>query len=617
MVAGLAAALAVAAVLLSAPSARTHQAPPVTADTRAALFVANNWDGTADIVDPHTFERLGRLNVIPDIEERMAEIYTNPVRLGYFLGIRQLVGEGHDQFADDMFSSHDGRFVYISRPSLADVIGMDLRTGEIVWRFPMEGQRSDHMAISPDGTRLLVSDSTANKVHELDTATGKKVGEFESGDSPHENNYSKDGKRVFHASIGLVYTPADRPEMDTTKGERYFQIVDAETNEIIKRLDIGKILEEHGYPGYSSAVRPMAIAPDERIAYLQLSFLHGFVEFDMEAEKPLRIATLPQSEEARNTPRENYLLDSAHHGLAINEEGSKLCVAGTMSDYAAIVHTDTFRHEIIDVGPKPYWSTNSGDGRYCFVSVSGADEVVVIDYEREEEVTRIPVGYHPQRMRMGVIRKEYVPGLPTSSGEPRAPARLQVLRARVRDGRLVMRLRMDARASGRLTGSYRAAGRRRGLRLQVPNRPDAEAGSMTWTVRKRLRGAQARRATGIVDLRFSGNGQLGADRVRLRAAERRPGLRTTRAIIDDQGRLDVAGRVIRRARGKVRVRLAYVANDGTVQTLRYRARIRRGAWRVRTLVPSQARRGGHLSVQYTGDFRRRIGGRQISRQIRP
>jgi hypothetical protein len=39
----------------------------------------------------------------------MAEIQSNPDRLGYFLGIRELVGEGNDQFVDDMFSSPDGR----------------------------------------------------------------------------------------------------------------------------------------------------------------------------------------------------------------------------------------------------------------------------------------------------------------------------------------------------------------------------------------------------------------------------------------------------------------------------------------------------------------------------
>jgi len=88
------------------------------------------------------------------------------MRLGFFLAIRQEVGEGNDQYTDDMFTSHDGRFVFVSRPSFADVVGIDLGTKKIVWRFPMEGQRSDHMAISPDGTRLLVSDSTANKVHE-------------------------------------------------------------------------------------------------------------------------------------------------------------------------------------------------------------------------------------------------------------------------------------------------------------------------------------------------------------------------------------------------------------------------------------------------------------------
>ncbi|MGH9032671.1 MAG: serine/threonine protein kinase, partial [Acidimicrobiia bacterium] len=400
------------ALLGAAPAALAQEGPPERPDTRQVMFVGNNWDGTADIVDARTFEHLARIDTIPDREERMREIMTSPDKLAFFLAIRQFVGEGNDQFTDDMFTSHDGRFVYVSRPSFADVVGIDLRTGAIVWRFPMEGYRSDHMAISPDGTRLLVSDSTANKVHELDARTGRKTGEFPSGDSPHENNYSRDGGRVYHASIGRVYTPTDDPRLgllrDTSKGERYFQIVDADTLQILERFDMGQKLEEAGYPDMSSAVRPMALAPDERQVYVQVSFHHGFVEYDLEQDRVLRVANLPISEEARNTPREEYLLDSAHHGLAMNPQGTKLCVAGTMSDYAAIVSRATFTSTIASHGTKPYWSTNGVDGSNCWVSYSGDDEVVVIDYASEREVARIPVGDHPQRVRVGAIRRSVV-----------------------------------------------------------------------------------------------------------------------------------------------------------------------------------------------------------------
>jgi DNA-binding beta-propeller fold protein YncE len=395
------AALVLALVPVSAASAKR-------AKTRPVLVVANNWDGTADVIDPKRYTRLKRLNIIPDIEQRMAEIQSDPVAYGYFLGIRQLVGEGHDQYVDDAFTSNNGRLVFVSRPSLADVVAISLRDGRIVWRVKIEGYRADHMAISPDGSRLLVSASTARKVHVIDTEAGRIVGEFPSGDQPHENNYSRDGRLIYHASIGSVFTPLDDPLFDDTKGDRWFQVVDAQTLQVLERIDMGDKLAEHGYPNMSAAVRPMALSPDERYVYFQLSFLHGFVEYDLQEDRPLRIANLPLSEEAKQMRREQYLLDSAHHGLAMNRAGTKLCVAGTMSDYAAIVSRRTFAYELVQVGEKPYWSTNSGDGKRCFVSVSGNDRVSVISYRTGEEVARIAVGDHPQRMRMGVIRRSFV-----------------------------------------------------------------------------------------------------------------------------------------------------------------------------------------------------------------
>jgi DNA-binding beta-propeller fold protein YncE len=167
------------AAALAAPAAAPAQTPPPTRDV---LVVSNNWAGTADVVDPTTFKTLKRINVIPDRAQREAEIAADPVALAYFHLIRQQVGEGHDQYVDDGFTSPDGRTVYFSRPSFADVVAIDLNTGAIRWRTKVDGHRADHMAISKDGSRLLVSASTANVIEVIDTATGAIVAQIPSGD---------------------------------------------------------------------------------------------------------------------------------------------------------------------------------------------------------------------------------------------------------------------------------------------------------------------------------------------------------------------------------------------------------------------------------------------------
>jgi DNA-binding beta-propeller fold protein YncE len=405
-------ACAVAAAALS-PAYASKPTSSKKSELQPVVFAGNNWEGTADVLrftppsgsKPGGFTRIARLNIIPDKDQRMMEIATDPVRLAYFLAIREGIGEGNDQFVDDMYSTNDGTHLIVSRPSFADVVSIDLATGQIAWRFRVDGQRSDHMGLSPDGKYVAVSASTGNVVHVLDTATGQEAWRFESGDSPHENTFSRDGSRIYHASIGLVYTPADQPQFDSTKGDRRFEIVDTNTHQVIKTIDMGQKLEEAGYPNMSSAVRPMALSPDERQVYFQVSFFHGFVEYDFDQDRVLRVANLPNL--VPDMPREQYVLDSAHHGIAMNAAGTKLCVAGTMDDYAAIVSRSTFNYRLIQAGQKPYWSTDSRDGNYCFVSWSGTDSLSAISYDSEKEVARIQVGDHPQRVRNGFVRSDW------------------------------------------------------------------------------------------------------------------------------------------------------------------------------------------------------------------
>ncbi|MFE2285311.1 YncE family protein [Streptomyces sp. NPDC059443] len=398
--AGLAALIAAALVTGPVPAAGAEAAGP---GLREVLFVGNNWEGTADVLaSTGDLAKVGRINVIPDKEERLREIYLNPVKLGYFLGIRATAGEGHDQFVDDMYTTPDGSAVVASRPSFADVVSIDVRTGRINWRFPVAGYRADHMAVSPDGTRVAVSASTANTVHVLDIASGRQVGSFATGDKPHENTFTQGGRFLWNSSIGDVTSALDAPWLDWTKGDRKITVVDAQTFRTVRVIDMRARLDAFGRSDLSDAVRPMSFSPDESKLYFQVSFFNGFVEYDVAADRITRVKTLPVNP-ATSTDRTTWVNDSRHHGMSMSPDGAKLCIAGTMDDYATVVDRATLEPGPLVPAVKPYWATVDGDGAGCVISESGADRVTAIDFATGAKRVSVPVGDHPQRVRLGHV----------------------------------------------------------------------------------------------------------------------------------------------------------------------------------------------------------------------
>jgi YVTN family beta-propeller protein len=360
---------------------------------RELVLVGNNDAGTVSFIDAVTFVRLFDVDIIPDLQQRLAEM-TPVERVEYELVRAQM---GGDKYVDDVAVSPDGRTLYVSRSNLADAAAFDIRTRRLLWRTRLDGLRADHLALSRDGTRLVISAVTAKKVHALDTATGRIVGSFPTGDYPHQLEYSPDGRRIYNASIGNVVLP---DWLDALKGQRVFTVVDAQTLKVTKTFDLG-----------GRGIRPFFITPDEKYVYAQLSFLHGFVEYSLEQGRITRTVDLPILGDGRTMPTADYPNDSAHHGLALSKDGTKICDAGTVSDYVAILSRPALTVDrILHTGDQPYWATTSVDGRYCFVSNSLSDTVSVISYATATEVARIPVGAYPQRLHATTVPGEVLAG---------------------------------------------------------------------------------------------------------------------------------------------------------------------------------------------------------------
>ncbi|WP_218208889.1 YncE family protein [Acinetobacter sp. F9] len=394
--------LSAMAMLSAFPSVQAASAPSAApANSQQVFFVGNNWDGTVTVIRPSgDFGKIGVINMIPDRKERLKEIHLNPIKLIAYTYIQATAGEGNNQLVDDMYSTPDGQSIVASRPSFADVVSINIKTGKMNWRTPVEGFRADHMAVSPDGQRVAVSASSGNVVHVLDIHTGKELGRFATGDKPHENIYFDDGNKILNSAIGNVETSMDAQWQDFTKGKRYISIADANTHQVLRKIDFRPALDAFGRKDLSNSVRPMVFSKDETKLYAQVSFFNGLIEYDLNQNKISRIGQLPGSDSIPKD-RTKWVNDSRHHGLSISADGEKLCVAGTMDDYATIVNRKTLTAGKLIPAGKPYWATRSPDGKSCVISESETDVVTVIDFSTGDKVLSVPVGNHPQRVRIG------------------------------------------------------------------------------------------------------------------------------------------------------------------------------------------------------------------------
>ena len=377
-------ALACAALLLG-----TASSPAFAQSSKKILVVGDSAGGTLSFVDESTLTRLGYVNAIPDVKERLAEM--DIIRRATYEVAKAT--KGGDRFVDDIAVSLDGKTVFISRSNLSDVIAIDLSSPDhrILWRFPIPGINADHMGISPDGKHIAVSATSDGHFFVIDTATGKQVAKVPTGAFPHQNDYSPDGKYIYNSSLGIIPLPY---ALNALKGRKQMTVVDAQTFKVVNKWTL------------PYGIRPNVITRDGKITYLQMSYLNGYAKVDMATGKVLNKVEIPMSAYAKANfkTKDDFPLNSAFHGMAINGAESKLCMAGTIDNYIVVASVPSMTTDrIIPSGSKHYWASTRSDGTRCYVSNSESNDLSVVDFESATEVARIKVGQYPQRSRLANV----------------------------------------------------------------------------------------------------------------------------------------------------------------------------------------------------------------------
>jgi DNA-binding beta-propeller fold protein YncE len=399
----LATGIAVAQPAAAAPSAGVD-----TSGTRSVLLVGNAVAGTVSFIDGSTYANLGSFSVIPDLQQLQAS-WTPVQWINYGIAVADEAtvdpSVGGVRYIDDFAVSPDGTTLYVSRGNLDDVAAFNLETHQELWvSAPVDGIHADHMALSPDGSQVVVSATTANVADVYDAATGKIEGTFPTGSYPHQNQYTSDGKYIYNESIGITALPY---ALNALKGALQLEKVDASTLQVVKVWT------------FPYGLRPFVIAPDGTTMYADLSYLNGFIKYDLNTSQTLATVNQPFSATAATESKDSYPQNSAHHGIALSGDGTKLCDVGTIDDYAKIVSTSTLATTATvtyPTGSIPYWATDSADGNYCFVALSAANQVSVVSYATGQEVARIPVGNFPQRERVATVPDSVITALSPSIG---------------------------------------------------------------------------------------------------------------------------------------------------------------------------------------------------------
>jgi YVTN family beta-propeller protein len=322
-------------LLALVPTRPDARADAPAAKARQKLYVTNSEGDDVTVIDVATLKVLGRIEV--------------------------------GRHPHGIAAPADGRFLLVSIEGTkpGQLVWIDPVTDKVTRRMDI-GPAPNQLAVTPDGAIAYVP---ANDGHYevIDVARKKIVERIFTGGRPHNTLCSPDGKRMYLAPMGS-------PKRVT--------IVD-----VASHKKVGEV-------PFSSVVRPIALAPDEKRLYAEVDGLVGIEVADLATRKMIHRVPATLTAAQRKVP-------SRSHGLGVRPGGKEVWECD-------VEHHDVHVYDVtgerpkqiatIPMGERIYWLTFNPDGKTCYVSVRGKDDVAVVDTETKKITARVPVGKVPKRL---------------------------------------------------------------------------------------------------------------------------------------------------------------------------------------------------------------------------
>ncbi len=243
-------------------------------------------------------------------------------------------------------------FAYIPNHGDNTLSVVDIGSGTVLATIPLGTSDLVGSAVSPDGTRVYVTDGTLNVVKVINTATIAVVATIGVGSSPRGLAVSPDGAKVYVANF-----------VDGT-----VSVIQTSTNTVIGTIPVG------------AGPFAVAFAPNGARAYVQ----------SVNAQTVSVINTVSSAVTATITVGGNP------RGIAVSPDGAMVYVPNSNDNTISVISTASETVvATVSVGVGPHGVAVTPDSSRVFVPNSGSGTVSVINAATNTVVDTITVGAAP------------------------------------------------------------------------------------------------------------------------------------------------------------------------------------------------------------------------------